>query len=118
MEATARNDSTTPVTASPPRPPLELVPSDDHPSATEANALVAAEEGRVWRAAMCGGAIGFAVVAVVLAIAAAASGMDLASAVGLGVFVGIFSGGGFGFMGGAVFTLAGQTDRPGERRQR
>ena len=117
MGATAERQPHELAPAWPARPPLAVVrdgASEMSPTAAKvashrtATLEVAAREAQVWRAAMLGAASGFALVAVVLTIIGAASGLEFGSAVGLGVFVGLFSGGGFGFMEAAVFALARQ----------
>ena len=94
------------------RPRLEAVAghSETMRGSEPAGDTAAVAEALVWRAAMAGAAIGFTLVAVVIATAVALSGIHPGSAVGIGVFVGTFSGGGFGFMTGAVVRLARQAD--------
>ena len=93
-------------------PRLELVArgSETERGLERPGDTVAEDESLVWRAAMLGAAIGFTLVAVVIAAAVTLSGIHPASAIGLGLFVGIFSGGGFGFMTGAVVSLARHAD--------
>jgi hypothetical protein len=110
MEATARQDSPQPGPA-PRWPSLEVVPdpAEDPTVPVRSDAEeAAAREGAVFRAAAIGFFVGYAAVAVILMIAGTAGGLELSSSLGLAVFVGAFSGGGFGFMGAAVLALARQ----------
>ncbi len=59
---------------------------------------------------MIGAASGFAIVTVAITVAGTLGGIQPGSAFGLGVFVGIWGGGGFGFMMGAILFLARHTD--------
>jgi hypothetical protein len=68
--------------------------------------LSTAAERRLGRAVTVGSLIGFVAISLVVAVAGIAWGMETGSAIGLGVFVGMWSGAGFGFMMGATFTLA------------
>jgi hypothetical protein len=63
-------------------------------------------EPDVGRAALIGGLLGFFGVAVVVALASLAYGLEPGSALGLGAFVGMWTGVGFGFMFGTTGTLA------------
>jgi hypothetical protein len=59
------------------------------------------EDARVGRAAVRGAVVGFFGVSVLVAIAGWLCGLTTASSIGLGVFVGMWGGLGFGFMFGA-----------------
>ena len=65
----------------------------------------AAEEPRVGRAAMRGALLGFVLVAIGVTWMAYAGSADFGGAVGVGVFVGIWGGCGFGGMMGAILCI-------------
>lgn len=56
--------------------------------------------------------IGLVVSCAAITIVGTVGGMGFASALGLGAFIGIWGGGGFGFMMGGVFALARELDGP------
>ena len=62
--------------------------------------------GRVDRAAVKGGAIGFVAFALVITVGCAIGGIELTSALALGVYVGLFGGVGFGAMLASVLFLS------------
>ncbi len=59
------------------------------------------EDARVGRAAVRGAAVGFVAVGLLVALGGILCGLSTASATGLGVFVAMWGGLGFGFMFGA-----------------
>jgi hypothetical protein len=60
-----------------------------------------AEDARVGHAAVRGAAVGFVVISLLVALAGSRCGLGASAAIGLGVFVGMWGGLGFGFMFGA-----------------
>ena len=59
------------------------------------------DDATVGRSAVIGAVIGFVAVAIGLTMAATIAGMGFVPSIGLGVFVGAWSGAGFGFMFGS-----------------
>jgi hypothetical protein len=55
--------------------------------------------------------VGFLVVATAITVGGCIGGLGFAPALGLGCFVGVWGGGGFGFMMGGTLPLARQLDR-------
>jgi hypothetical protein len=88
MAATAHDHSTDVFTAGPTRPRLQAVRGDsgrrEVSSADVTGDQRLAEEPLVGRAATVGAALGFAVVAIGIAVAGITGGMDLGSALGSG----------------------------------
>jgi hypothetical protein len=76
---------------------------------------VVAPEPNAARAGLVGYAIGFAVTCTLIATGGTLGGLGFATSLGLGVFVGIWGGGGFGFMLGAIIPLA-RADEARHRR--
>lgn len=68
------------------------------------------DEPNVGRSAAIGAAIGFFAGTCIVAVACALTGLDLGSSIGLGIFVGMWGGAGFGFMVGGTIPLARQAD--------
>jgi hypothetical protein len=85
------------------RPKLELITAP--PAASPEM-----DDGMVGRNAMIGLVIGFVLVASGITVAGTIGGLGFMPSLGLGVFVGAFSGAGFGFMFGATIPLARQLD--------
>ena len=71
---------------------------------------VLSNEATLWRGALFGAALGFAFFALVIAIAATASGFAPVSALGIGAFVGLWGGLGFGMMMGGAFAFHGMSE--------
>lgn len=71
---------------------------------------VLSNEATLWRGALFGAALGFAFFALTIAIAAAASGFAPVSALGIGVFGGLWGGLGFGMMMGGAFAFHGMSE--------
>jgi hypothetical protein len=67
-------------------------------------------EATLWRGALIGAALGFAFFALAIAIAATASGFAPVSALGIGAFVGLWGGLGFGMMMGGAFAFHGMPE--------
>lgn len=107
-------EATTTERPAPPAPPADP-PAGDERRSPEPGAGQAAPAGHgadppVGRAAAVGAALGCLASVVGIAVAGTASGMDPGGALGLGAFVGIWGGAGFGFMMGATLTLARHED--------
>jgi hypothetical protein len=68
------------------------------------------DEPRVGRSAAIGAVIGFLAGACLVAIGCALDGLDIGSSIGLGVFVGMWGGAGFGFMVGGTIPMARHAD--------
>jgi hypothetical protein len=66
---------------------------------------VVSAEGRAGRWAAAGAVVGFSTVAVAVTVVALALGLGAGDAVGLGAYVGIWGGTGFGFMMGGCIGL-------------
>jgi hypothetical protein len=60
-----------------------------------------AEDARVGHAAVRGAVVGFLAISLLVALAGSRCGLGSTAAIGLGVFVGMWGGLGFGFMFGA-----------------
>jgi hypothetical protein len=69
-------------------------------------------EQRVGRAAALGALIGFVVAVIGVTAAGTAGGLGAGASFGLSVFVGLWGGLGFGFMGAASVSLARYGDQP------
>lgn len=84
--------------------PLQLVPglAPDLP----------ADEPNIWRTVAIGYCVGFAAVATVITVAGTIAGLGFVPSLGFGVFVGVWGGGGFGFMLAGTAGLAHQSDQP------
>ena len=89
------------------RPRLEVVPE---PTATAPASDVADQEPDTGRWGLIGYAIGFTVACVGITIAGSLGGLGFGPSLGLGAFVGIWGGGGFGFMLGATIPVARHFD--------
>jgi hypothetical protein len=85
------------------RPRLEAVPDAPAPAATR-------DEPKVLRNSVVGAAVGFAVVAIAITVIGTLGGLGAGNAAGLGTFVGMWSGVGYGFMVGATVPLARHLD--------
>jgi hypothetical protein len=68
------------------------------------------DERNVWRTAMRGYALGFVVAMCGIAAAGTLGGLGLGPSLGFGAFIGVFGGGGFGFMTAASMALAHDID--------
>jgi hypothetical protein len=77
---------------------------------TQAGAEIPTDEPNTARSAMIGYAIGFAVACVGLTIGGTIAGLGFGPSLGLGAFIGMWGGGGFGFMVGATIPLARHLD--------
>lgn len=87
-----------------PKPSLQIVPDvvvDAEPDRAEPN---------VGRNGMVGYVIGFVVATIGIALAGTLGGLGFGSSIGLGAFVGVWGGGGFGFMLGATIPFARYLD--------
>lgn len=73
----------------------------------------APEEAGLGRAALLGSLAGLTVIGLVIAATAVAIGVDVVGALGLGAFVGVWGGVGFGLMVGGTFTLVRNTEKAG-----
>ncbi|MEO8698254.1 MAG: hypothetical protein ABI658_32470 [Acidimicrobiales bacterium] len=71
---------------------------------------VQVNEAGLWRGALFGAALGFAFFALVIALGAMASGFAPVSAVGIGAFVGLWGGLGFGMVMGGGFAFHGMSE--------
>jgi len=95
------------------RPALEIVrnePVTTHATSVVNDASTAAGEPNLGRSAMIGAVIGFFAVMIVVTVVGTLGGMDPGSAFGMGCFVGVWSGGGFGFMAGGTIPFARHLD--------
>ena len=95
----------------PVRPQLEVV--KDVAETKDSNSV--ADEPDVGRSAMLGYVVGFFVVAVGITVAGTLGGLGFGASLGLGVFVGIWGGGGFGFMMGATVPFSRYLDAQATR---
>jgi hypothetical protein len=68
------------------------------------------DEATLWRGALIGAALGFAFFTLAIAIGATASGFAPVSGLGIGAFVGLWGGLGFGMMMGGAFTFHGMSE--------
>jgi hypothetical protein len=75
-----------------------------------AETVHAHDEPDVGRTAMIGAALGFVGVALPIAVLGTLGGLGVVSALGLGAFVGMWGGAGFGFMMGGTIPLGRQLD--------
>jgi hypothetical protein len=89
-------------TPTPARPRLEAV-GDDHAGGTD---HAPTDGAGVGRSAMVGAAIGFLVVTIGVTVAGTLGGIGFGASLGLGAFVGMWGGAGFGFMSGATIPAA------------
>jgi hypothetical protein len=87
----------------PGRPSLVVVPAPPPDGATD-------REPNPGRWGLIGYAIGFVVACAGITIAGTIGGMGAGASFGLGAFVGVWGGGGFGFMLGATIPLARHLD--------
>ena len=95
------------------RPQLEVVKGIAH---TESSTRVD-DEPDVVHSAMLGYIVGFLTVAVAITVAGTLGGLGFGASLGLGVFVGIWGGGGFGFMIGATVPFSRHLDAQAVARQ-
>lgn len=84
------------------RPPLAVV--------RDAPETITRNEPNVGRTAMIGYAAGFIISVVVITTVGTIVGMGFGASLGLGAFVGVWGGGGFGFMMGGTIPLARYLD--------
>jgi hypothetical protein len=103
MAEPARSYATQPDEIAEPKPILQLV----HGTVAEVGLVT---EPNVGRSAVIGYMVGFFVAALAITGAGALAGWGFGNALGLGVFVGIWGGGGFGFMMGATVPYARYLD--------
>ena len=103
MAEAARTYQVEPSTPKVIRPPLEVVHDGDP-------ARSSGEEPNVGRNAMIGAAVGFLVVTVAITTAGTLGGIGFGASLGLGAFVGMWGGTGFGFMMGGTIPLARHLD--------
>lgn len=92
--------------ARPVRPPLAVVPSVPDTTAPEPN---------VGRTAMIGYLVGFVASAAIITAVGTIEGLGVGASFGLSAFVGVWDGGGFGFMMGGTIRLAQYLDDPSQR---
>jgi hypothetical protein len=69
------------------------------------------QEPRLGRAGVIGYVVGFVVTTAAVTVAGTLGGMGFAPSLGLGAFVGVWGGGGFGFMLGGTVPFALHLDR-------
>jgi hypothetical protein len=96
-------------------------PVDDRGGALLGGALLGGApltEPSFGRGAVIGAAIGFVTVAAAVTAGCASSGVDLASSLGLGAFVGLWGGAAFGFMMGGTLPYARHADAEAAARER
>jgi hypothetical protein len=105
MEETARIHEAEPPMAEP-RPALHLVRG---PTGAETTTPEAAMPNFA-RTAMIGYLAGFVTATVAITVAGTLGGLGFGASLGLGAFVGIWGGGGFGFMMGGTVPLARHLD--------
>ncbi len=74
-------------------------------------------DAAVGRNGMIGYLIGFVVTTIGITIGGTVGGLEFWSSFGLGAFVGLWGGGGFGFMLGATLPMAMQTDADARTRR-
>ena len=108
MTDTARIDDDGLLAAGVTKPSLQIVPDAvmDELDGTEPN---------FGRSGLVGYLTGFLVVAVTITIAGTLAGFGFGNSAGFGAFVGIWSGGGFGFMLGATIPFARYLDAQSAR---
>jgi hypothetical protein len=97
----------------PPRPALEVVRNEPVTALTTSDASAvssATAEPHIGRSAMIGVVIGFFTVMIAVTIGSLLLGIEPGGALGIGGFVGVWGGGGFGFMFGATIPLARHLD--------
>ena len=92
--------------ARPARPPLAVVPSVPDTTAPEPN---------VGRTAMIGYLVGFVAPVAIITAVGTIEGLGVGASFGLGAFVGVWGGGGFGFMMGGTIPLARYLDDQSHR---
>ena len=100
MADTARIDDTESAPAAEPKPLLRLVRD------TVAETVADADMPNVGRSAAIGYLVGFVVVTIAITVGATFAGQGVGASLGLGAFVGLWGGGGFGFMMGGTVPLA------------
>jgi hypothetical protein len=109
MAETARiHDAEPPIVE--PKPALQLV-RDTVGDATSSDAAMP----NVGRTAVIGYLVGFVAVTVAITVAGTLGGLGFGASLGLGAFVGIWGGGGFGFMMGGTVPLARHLDAQSAR---
>ena len=110
MAETARIHDPDRALAAEPKPALQLVrdtvSTDTAPEASMPN---------LGRTAVIGYMVGFVAATVVITVAGTLAGLGFGASLGLGTFVGIWGGGGFGFMMGGTVPLARHFDAQSAR---
>ncbi|MGQ0618047.1 MAG: hypothetical protein ACT4PW_13835 [Acidimicrobiia bacterium] len=106
MTETARHldDDALQQVAPPPAPALKIVRNNPD------SGTGGVSEPNIGRSAMVGYVVGFLIVAVAITVAGTLGGLGFGPSLGLGIFVGIWGGGGFGFMMGGTIPLARHLD--------
>jgi hypothetical protein len=94
-----------------PKPTLQLVREPDGDDATAPEAVMP----NVGRTAMIGYVVGFVVATVVITVAGTLAELGFGASLGLGAFVGVWGGGGFGFMMGGTLPFARHLDAQSAR---
>ncbi|HKE68604.1 MAG TPA: hypothetical protein VKB55_05080 [Nocardioidaceae bacterium] len=82
---------------------------------TERDATPDADMPNVGHTAMIGYVVGFFAAAIAITVSGTVAGLGLVPSLGLGVFVGIWGGGGFGFMMGGTVPLVRHLDAQSAR---
>ena len=103
---------TQPSATRPPRPALELVRNEPVTPLDARDASTASAEPNIGRSAMIGAVIGFFAVMIAITVGGTLGGIEPGSAFGIGCFVGLWGGGGFGFMMGGTIPFARHLDAP------
>jgi hypothetical protein len=66
---------------------------------------IATDDSRLWRGSAIGAAVGLAVLMVTITVVGTLGGLKLIIALGLGAFIGLWGGSGFGMMVGGVVAI-------------
>jgi hypothetical protein len=117
MTDLAQEFSTEPGATARSRAVLAVVENDPDPvPATDVvDASTAISEPNLGRAGMVGYAVGFLVATVAITLVGTLGGLGFGNSLGLGAFVGLWGGGGFGFMLGATIPFAKHLDAQSAR---
>jgi hypothetical protein len=91
----------------PARPRLDVV-GDDHAGSTD---HAPTDGAGIGRSAIVGAAVGFLVVTIGVTVAGTLGGIGFGASLGLGAFVGMWGGAGFGFMMGGTIPAAATSTR-------